>query len=279
MSSLITDCHSNYTNAVGQKLWCQSLEVGPIDTLRSKANMLEISPLIFQQTSRHQLRWSGPRMSHKNHRWVWPCLGSEISRYPVDLPFLRHHLSNDQVNTCAGLFIALALRFDYHLSTLQANKEDNKLKIAIPTPTSGAYPKTYYYSTLIAYLTGLITTIIVMHKFQHAQPALLYLSPACCLSVILVATWKRQLRHLFAYAEEPNEANGHAQGKAANAENLSADASSMLSAGKLAAEKAATKRHTPTTQAGERTGESDGALADDEGANLGKDREEKCKNG
>ena len=30
-----------------------------------------------------------------------------------------------------------------------------------------------------AYLAGLLLTIFVMHVYKHAQPALLYLVPAC----------------------------------------------------------------------------------------------------
>lgn len=32
---------------------------------------------------------------------------------------------------------------------------------------------------LVAYVLGLVTTVVVMHRFKAAQPALLYLSPAC----------------------------------------------------------------------------------------------------
>ena len=35
----------------------------------------------------------------------------------------------------------------------------------------------FFYS--IAYLAGLLLTIFIMHVYKHAQPALLYLVPAC----------------------------------------------------------------------------------------------------
>merc|ERR1712200_117981 len=57
-----------------------------------------------------------------------------------------------------GIFIALLLRFD------------NSLK---------RRSNFYFNVTFIAYLAGLGTPIFVMHFFKHAQPALLYLVPAC----------------------------------------------------------------------------------------------------
>ncbi|XP_010782065.1 minor histocompatibility antigen H13-like, partial [Notothenia coriiceps] len=57
-----------------------------------------------------------------------------------------------------GIFIALLLRFDVSLKKQS---------------------KTYFYSSFLAYIFGLGLTIFVMHTFKHAQPALLYLVPAC----------------------------------------------------------------------------------------------------
>uniref|UniRef100_A0A7N8YCS6 Histocompatibility (minor) 13 n=1 Tax=Mastacembelus armatus TaxID=205130 RepID=A0A7N8YCS6_9TELE len=57
-----------------------------------------------------------------------------------------------------GIFIALLLRFDVSL------KKNSR---------------TYFYSSFLAYIFGLGLTIFVMHTFKHAQPALLYLVPAC----------------------------------------------------------------------------------------------------
>lgn len=70
-----------------------------------------------------------------------------------------------------GVFVALALRFDYSLYT---RKYPDR-----PILPSQGFPKPYFYTTLAAYVSGLLTTIGVMHVFQAAQPALLYLSPAC----------------------------------------------------------------------------------------------------
>uniref|UniRef100_A0A8D3C7A4 Histocompatibility (minor) 13 n=1 Tax=Scophthalmus maximus TaxID=52904 RepID=A0A8D3C7A4_SCOMX len=64
-----------------------------------------------------------------------------------------------------GIFIALLLRFDVSL------KKNSR---------------TYFYSSFLAYIFGLGLTIFVMHTFKHAQPALLYLVPACIGFPVLV---------------------------------------------------------------------------------------------
>lgn len=58
-----------------------------------------------------------------------------------------------------GLFIALALRYDYHRSDKSVS----------------SYSKPYFHAGIFAYVAGLATTMSVMHFFGHAQPALLYL--------------------------------------------------------------------------------------------------------
>lgn len=76
-----------------------------------------------------------------------------------------------------GIFIALLLRFD------------NSLK---------RKSKVYFYTSYIAYFLGLMLTILVMHIFRHAQPALLYLVPACAGAPLLIALIKGDLKTLFA---------------------------------------------------------------------------------
>ncbi|XP_067625041.1 minor histocompatibility antigen H13 [Eurosta solidaginis] len=83
-----------------------------------------------------------------------------------------------------GIFIALLLRFDH----------SSKRKTRI-----------YFYSTLTAYFLGLLATIFVMHVFKHAQPALLYLVPACIGTPLLVALVRGELKTLFAYEDHPEE--------------------------------------------------------------------------
>ncbi|XP_066558560.1 minor histocompatibility antigen H13 isoform X1 [Amia ocellicauda] len=79
-----------------------------------------------------------------------------------------------------GIFIALLLRFDVSL------KKNTR---------------TYFYTSFFAYVFGLGLTIFVMHTFKHAQPALLYLVPACIGFPVLVALIKGELTEMFRYEE------------------------------------------------------------------------------
>ncbi|GFN94538.1 signal peptide peptidase [Plakobranchus ocellatus] len=83
-----------------------------------------------------------------------------------------------------GIFIALLLRFDMSL------KRKSNL---------------YFYAGFVAYCLGLGTTIFVMHFFKHAQPALLYLVPACLGLPTLVALIKGDIVAMFKY-EDHSEA-------------------------------------------------------------------------
>lgn len=80
-----------------------------------------------------------------------------------------------------GVVVALMLRFDQTLR-----------------PGSSAY----FSVTMLGYVLGLLTTIVVMHTFQAAQPALLYLVPCCLLLPLLLSVVKGQTAKLFAYSDE-----------------------------------------------------------------------------
>ncbi|KAG0725127.1 Minor histocompatibility antigen H13 [Chionoecetes opilio] len=86
-----------------------------------------------------------------------------------------------------GIFIALLLRFDHSLK-----RGSN----------------TYFNITFLAYLAGLLMTIFVMHVFKHAQPALLYLVPACLSAPVLLALVKGDFRALLKYEDHPSEEEG-----------------------------------------------------------------------
>ncbi|XP_078046531.1 signal peptide peptidase [Augochlora pura] len=81
-----------------------------------------------------------------------------------------------------GIFIALLLRFDNSLS-----RKSN----------------VYFYATFFAYFMGLLITMLIMHLFNHAQPALLYLVPACLGTPILLALVKGDIKALFSYEDYP----------------------------------------------------------------------------
>jgi minor histocompatibility antigen H13 len=87
------------------------------------------------------------------------------------------------------------LRFDAHrakIGTISVNIHQS-------------FPKPYFHSALIAYVLGLITTLVVMIQFNAAQPALLYLVPACLGSSFLCATIRGEVKELLDYSEEEEE--------------------------------------------------------------------------
>jgi len=83
-----------------------------------------------------------------------------------------------------GIFIALLLRFD------------NSLK---------RKHNTYFNTGFVAYILGLIGTIAVMHVFKHAQPALLYLVPACIGMPLFLALLKGDIKPMFQYEDHPSD--------------------------------------------------------------------------
>ncbi|XP_063239194.1 minor histocompatibility antigen H13 [Bacillus rossius redtenbacheri] len=85
-----------------------------------------------------------------------------------------------------GIFIALLLRFDESLK-----RKSN----------------TYFNVTFAAYFLGLMATIFVMHVFKHAQPALLYLVPACLGAPFALALLKGDIKALFQYEDHPSDKN------------------------------------------------------------------------
>lgn len=109
-----------------------------------------------------------------------------------------------------GFFLALLLRFD----------AENALVRSIPTNVHQSFTKPYFHSCLVAYVVGLATTLFVMIKFDAAQPALLYLVPACLGSSLMCATVRGELGALFAYSEEVEE---HENDNTANSDEKSHD--------------------------------------------------------
>jgi len=89
-----------------------------------------------------------------------------------------------------GIFIALLLRFDHSL-----NRGSNL----------------YFKTCFAAYFLGLLCTIFVMHVFKHAQPALLYLVPACLIAPTLVALCKGDLKAMLKYEDNPSDEEEEAE--------------------------------------------------------------------
>mmetsp|Transcript_13517 Transcript_13517/g.37961 ORF Transcript_13517/g.37961 Transcript_13517/m.37961 type:complete len:303 (-) Transcript_13517:1033-1941(-) len=79
-----------------------------------------------------------------------------------------------------GIYIALLLRMDHKRGFDKSN---------------------YFGPVFVSYILGLVATLVVMNVFQHAQPALLYLVPACLGSTFLVALMKGEVRFIFNWTE------------------------------------------------------------------------------
>ncbi|ORY51596.1 hypothetical protein BCR33DRAFT_676131 [Rhizoclosmatium globosum] len=93
-----------------------------------------------------------------------------------------------------GVFVALCLSYDHFNYLNSAAGKKNKQSRWFPTP--------YFTTCFIMYILGLFTTIYVMHTFKAAQPALLYLSPACIISALGVAIIRGDLKGLFDFAPQ-----------------------------------------------------------------------------
>merc|ERR1711957_292222 len=95
-----------------------------------------------------------------------------------------------------GFFLALLLRFD---------ADNAKVPYFPDTDIHQPFPKPYFHTTLFGYFVGMAVTMFVMIYFEAAQPALLYLVPACLISSMGVAFYKGEVKALFEYSEEQDE--------------------------------------------------------------------------
>ncbi|KAI8587491.1 signal peptide peptidase-domain-containing protein [Geranomyces variabilis] len=134
-----------------------------------------------------------------------------------------------------GIFVALCLKFDHHrYLTSPAGKKN---------PRSRSFPKPYFAACFVAYVLGLITTVVVMHNFKAAQPALLYLSPACIFSVLLTGLARGELKQVFAFApSEEADAAAAAKDLARTKENGTASVGSDEDEGKRAVPRKSSKK-------------------------------------
>lgn len=125
-------------------------------------------------------------------------VGAIAERGFHELPKLKFSLLGLGDIVIPGVFVALALRFDQmHASNKQPSLDFTRYYYHFPKP--------YFTASLAAYVGGLLTTMGVMHFFKAAQPALLYLSPACALSVVFVALVRGELHELGTWVDKSTE--------------------------------------------------------------------------
>ena len=98
-----------------------------------------------------------------------------------------------------GIFIALLLRFDNRCFLKNKQYRKSRKLIYILSYESSLKRKSNFYfnATFFAYFMGLVATILVMHLYRHAQPALLYLVPACLGTPLFLALVRGDIKTLF----------------------------------------------------------------------------------
>jgi minor histocompatibility antigen H13 len=111
-----------------------------------------------------------------------------------------------------GLFVALLLRLDAVTA-----------KISFRDPEHASFFKPYFLTNVVCYALGLGCTVGVMYFFNAAQPALLYLVPACLGGSLAVGLARGELSVLFAYDEEA----AHKEDKAAKQKLLVQEAAAV----------------------------------------------------
>jgi len=101
-----------------------------------------------------------------------------------------------------GLFVALLLRYDAVRGAINTKTAEKLL-----------FPKPFFNVNVVSYAIGLLVTVGVMYFFESAQPALLYLVPACVLGALSVALVKGDFSQLWNYDEEKKEVKNEAKNK------------------------------------------------------------------
>lgn len=134
-----------------------------------------------------------------------------------------------------GMMVGLALRFDLFLYYLRQQKTEEKDGVTQlwtasyvapakhfwthfwtsswfsdrgPRPgllRTGAFPKTYFWASVIGYTVGMITTLWVMVIFKHAQPALLWLVPSVLGSLWGTAIVRGEVKLMWNFTEAEDE--------------------------------------------------------------------------
>ncbi|TVY80834.1 Minor histocompatibility antigen H13 [Lachnellula suecica] len=129
-----------------------------------------------------------------------------------------------------GIMMALALRFDLYLHYLRKQIPANSsTSFGTPKPTKTTYDdatglwgerfwtssskeantadparfaKTYFNASIVGYIAGMLTTLVVLNIFNHAQPALLYLVPGVLISLWGTAWVRGEVPLMWGYTED-----------------------------------------------------------------------------
>lgn len=98
-----------------------------------------------------------------------------------------------------GIFIALCLRYDF-ISRFDYKTKDRSFDSVYKFFNSISKP--YFWSCIMGYIVGMVTTVLVMLIFKRGQPALLYLVPGCVGSVLICAFLRKEVKRVYHYNED-----------------------------------------------------------------------------
>jgi minor histocompatibility antigen H13 len=128
-----------------------------------------------------------------------------------------------------GIMMALALRFDLYLHYIrqaQSAKSTTEPKSKAPiyiqctgvwgerfwtssapgaprtVADGGRFPKVYFTASVVGYCLGMMTTLVVLRVFNHAQPALLYLVPGVLIALWGTAAVRGEIDLMWGYTED-----------------------------------------------------------------------------
>lgn len=65
-----------------------------------------------------------------------------------------------------------------------------------------AFPKPYFYASIIGYAAGMVVTLTIMLVFNHGQPALLYLVPGVTGALWMTGLGRGELKEMWGYTED-----------------------------------------------------------------------------
>lgn len=148
-----------------------------------------------------------------------------------------------------GIFMALALRFDLYLHYLRKQKslsldkssKNDIIKAPYVDATGGwgerywtrrntettvadgaRFSKVYFKASIVGYIIAMLVTMAIMFKYQHGQPALLYLVPGVLGAVWGTAVVRGETKLMWEYTED-GEWGFEDDGKKKSADKSSAE--------------------------------------------------------
>ncbi|KAK4181355.1 signal peptide peptidase-domain-containing protein [Triangularia setosa] len=65
-----------------------------------------------------------------------------------------------------------------------------------------AFPKPYFYASMVGYTAGMLVTLTMLLVFRHGQPALLYLVPGVTGALWVTALARGELKDMWGYTED-----------------------------------------------------------------------------